>query len=40
MRETRQWERGPDLPYAVHDHCLVQISDCEIAIIGKFDIST
>ncbi len=36
MTGDRRWQRGPDLPWGVFDFCMVQISDCEIAIIGNY----
>lgn len=39
LTEDRMWLEGPDLPEPVIRHCLVQINDCEVALIGghRFD---
>jgi hypothetical protein len=34
LTEDLQWQRGPDLLIQLSQFCVVQISDCEFAVIG------
>lgn len=34
MWKNGDWDDGPDLPQPMRQHCMIQISNCEVAIIG------